>query len=266
MSQITAQQLFYDAYSEAGLIVLEQTQLNPDQVAEAQQIYNRMVDAFQLDGRMVSHTARLLFPITPSKGIYSVGPNGDWDPAQGVSLAGAVGQIPSNYPVRIERASAVVTTEPLYLGPPEYEMHSLSIDEYQSWILKQQTSNWPWCYYYEPAYQNSNGLGIIHLLYVPTDADQIALYLEETLAQIDATQDALIWLRPGYYDMISSNMAIRIAARHPKDAVVADSTRELARSSLSLVRMANNRPLAKTNDMAQSSGRMSNIYTGNRYR
>jgi hypothetical protein len=266
MSSITAQQLFYDSYADAGLIILEQTQLNPDQVAECQQLYNRMIDSWQLDGWMCSHVARLLFPLTPSKGIYTVGPNGDFDPAQGTTLAGVVGQIGSNYPVRIERASAVVTTEPNFLGPPEYPIHMMSIDEYQAWILKQQTSNWPWCAYYEPAFQASGGVGILHLLYVPTDADQIALYLEETLTQIDATQDALLNFRPGYYDLIASNMAIRIAARHPKTAVVADSTKELARSSMSLVKMANHRPLARGNDFAPERDRISTIFTGNRFR
>jgi len=265
MSTITVQQLFYDAYADAGLIAFEQTGLNPDQVAECQQIYNRFIDSLQLDGMTCSHVARLLFPITPSKGIYTVGPNGDWDPAQGTTLAGVAGQIASNYPVRIERASAVVTTEPNFLGPPEYPMRMLSIDEYQSWILKQQTSNWPWCAYYEPAFQSSGGLGILHLLYVPTDADQVALYLEETLAQIDATQDAPVMFRPGYYDMIASNMAVRIAARHPDKANLSDITRELARSSLSLVRMANNRPLSRANDMANRWGDRRNVYSGNRY-
>lgn len=266
MSSITVQQLFYDSYADAGLIILEQTQLTPDQVVECQQLYNRMIDTWQLDGWMTSHVARLLFPLTPSKGIYTVGPNGDFDPGQGTTLAGVVGQIPSNYPVRIERASAVVTTEPNYLGPPEYPIRMLSIDEYQDWILKQQTSNWPWCAWYEPAFNNSNGLGILHLLYVPTDANQIALYLEETLAQIDATQDATLDFRPGYYDLIASNMAIRIAARHPKTAMVADSTKELARSSMSLVRMANHRPLSRNNDFRPGHGGQYSVYTGNRYR
>lgn len=265
MSAITAQQLFYDAYADAGLILLEQTGLNPDQVTECQQLYNRMVDAWQLDGQMISHVARLLFSIIPGKGIYTVGPSGDFDPANGTTLAGAAGQIASNYPVRIERASAVVTTEPNYLGPPEYPIHMLTVDEYQDWILKQQTANWPWCAWYEPAFQASGGLGILHLLYVPTDANQIALYLEETLARIDATQDVLIQLRPGYYDLIASNLAVRIAARHPKTAQISDFTVQLARSSMSLVRMANDRPLSRDNDMAPRTGAF-NVYTGNRYR
>jgi hypothetical protein len=260
MSSITVAQLFYDSYADAGMIQLEQTGLNPDQIAEAQQLYNRMIDAFQLDGMICSHVARLLFPITPSVGIYTVGPNGDFDPVNGISAAGPAGQIASNYPVRIERAGAVVTTNSGASGPPEFPMRPLTTDEYQLWILKQQTSNWPWCYYYEPAFP----LGILYLLYMPTDANQVALYLEQTLAQIDATEDALLQFRPGYYDMIASNLAVRIAARHPDRAKLSDSTRELARSSLSLVRMANDRPLSRSNDMSAHSGRQS-VYTGNRY-
>jgi hypothetical protein len=268
MSSITVQRLFYDAYSDAGLIQLEQTNLTLDQVEECQQLFNRMIDSWQLDGWMCSHVARLQFPLYPHAGppgIYTVGPNGDFDPAEGTTLAGVVGQIASNYPVRIERAGAIVTTQPNYQGPPEFHIHMLSLDEYQSWILKQQTSNWPWFAYYEPAFQASGGVGILHLLYVPSDANFIALYLEETLAQIDATQDQLLAFRPGYYDLIASNMAIRIAARHPKTAVLADSTKELARSSMSLVRMANHRPLSRGNDFKGSGGSRSNIYSGNRY-
>jgi hypothetical protein len=269
MSSITAQQLFYDCYADAGMIQLEQTGLNPDQVAECQQLFNRMIDSWQLDGWMCSHVARLLFPLLPyggPAGIYTVGPNGDFDPAQGTTLAGVVGQIASNYPVRIERAGAVVTTQPNYQGPPEFPIRMLSLDEYQDWILKQQTSNWPWCAWYEPAFENSGGLGILHLLYVPTDGNYIALYLEETLAQIDATQDQTLQFRPGYYDLIASNMAVRIAARHPKTAVLADSTKELARSSMSLVRMANHRPTSRGNDFTGGGDRTrSSIYSGNRY-
>lgn len=267
MASITIQQLFYDAYAYAGLIQTEQTQLNDDQVAECQQIYNGMIDSFQLDGRMISHVARLLFPITPSKGIYSVGPGGDWDPQNGVSDAGPVGQIPTNYPVRIQQASAVVTTNQNGGGgPPEYPMQQLSLQDYQLWVLKQQSSNWPWCYYYEPAF--NMGLALIYLLYIPTDSNFVALYLEETLAQIQATQDAILSFRPGYYEMITSNMAKRIAMRYPDRAKISPMTLELARETLSSVRQANYRPLSRNNDMARMDERGNSypsILSGNRY-
>lgn len=260
MAFITIQQLFYDAYADAGLIQLEQTGLNPDQIAECQQLYNRMIDSFQLDGLMTSHVARLTFPLVPDKGIYTVGPNGDFDPVNGISLAGPAGQIASNYPCRLERVSAVITVDPFQSGPPEYPMRALTVDDYQMWILKQQTTNWPWCFFYEPAFP----LGILNLLYVPSDANYVALYIEETLAQIDATQDATVAFRPMYYDCICSNLAVRIAGR--KNKQLSPDIRELARSTLSMIKQANLRPLSRTNDMTRSLRPGGNtVLSGNRY-
>src|SRR5271170_1414815 len=105
---ITISQLFYDAYRDAKLVLFEQTGLNPDQVEEARTQFNRLADSFQLDGGTVSHVARLLFPITSGQGDYTVGVNGQWDPGSPISASSA---IDSNYPVRIERASVVLTTQ-----------------------------------------------------------------------------------------------------------------------------------------------------------
>lgn len=262
MAAITIQQLFYDSYADAGRIPVEQTNLNPDQIAECQQVYNRMIDSWQLDGQMVSHVARLTFPITPNKGIYTVGPNGDLDPVLGISAAGVAGQIPTNYPVRIDRASMVITENPSQGGPPEYPMRQLTEQEYQWWTIKGMNASWSWCYYYESAFNSSNGLGILYLLYIPDQSNVLALYLEETLAQIDATQDAILYFRPGYYDAISANLAVRLAGRRGQ---VSDIIRELARSSLSLVKRENYRPLSRCNDMTTNNDRRSNIYQGNRW-
>lgn len=260
---ITIDQLFYGAYREAGLVELEQTQLSPDQTEEARQVFNKYVDALQLDGNTISHVARLLFDIVPNQGDYTLGPGGDWDPGAGVATAGPAGQIASNYPVRLERASVVLTSLPGASGPPEHPLRMLTIDEWQEWRLKQQSTNWPWCAYYEPAYSQASPLAIVHLLYVPTDSNQVALYLEETIAQIEATGDALLDFRPGYQDMIESNLARRIGSRTPGWQEPSHLA-ELVRSSTNLVKMANHRPLKRDNDMSRRGGR-SNVYAGNRY-
>jgi len=245
---LTIDALFYGAYRDAGLVRLEQTGLNADQTEEGRQVYNRMVDAWTLDGLTVSHVARLLFPITPGKGDYSLGANGDWDPAT-LGLPG--------YPVRVERASMVLTTQ---TPQPEYKIFPLTIDQWQDWTLKTQSTNWPRRYFYEPSFP----LAIFHLVYVPTDANAVALYLEEQIPMIAATGDALLSFRPGYEDAITSNLAVRIAARTP-GSNISPMIVELARSSLSLIKMANNRPLRRENDMGRVGPRRSDILNGNRY-
>lgn len=238
---LTIDQLFYGAYRDAGLVLLEQTGLNPDQTEEARQIYNRMADAWALDGLTISHVARTLFPITPSVGDYTVGPSGDWD---------------TPYPTRVERASVILTNQSPSVERP---LIPLTLGEWQEWRLKQQTTNWPLWFFYEPSFP----LGIMHLLFVPTDGNQIALYLEEKLIRIDATGDTLLSFRDGYEDAITSNLAVRIASRTPGSNISAD-VKELARSSLHLVKMANNRPLKRSSDMEKRGGR-SNVYAGSRY-
>lgn len=253
---ITVGQLFYDAYRDAQLVALEQSVLNADQVEECRTQFNRLVDSLQLDGGMISHVARLVFNIIPGKGDYTVGPSGDLDPGVPVSASSAIA---SNYPVRIERASILITSipTPAQAGPPELPLIPLTIDEWQSWVYKQQTTTYSRNFFYEPSYP----LGVFHLLYVPTETDQLVLYLEETLAQINATGDETLDFRPGYQDMLTSNLAMRVGMRRP-GWQPPPQLAELARSSMAIIRMANTRPLSRTSDFQSTSRFRSNIYTG----
>ncbi len=200
-----------------------------------------MVDGWRADGLTISHVARLLFNIIPSKGDYTIGLSGDFD---------------TPWPDRVERAGMVLTSE---TPNPEYPIFPLSIDEWKEWTLKTQSTNWPRVYFYERSYP----LGILHLLYVPTDANQIALYLEEALLPISATGDTLLDFPPGYQEAIESNLAVRIAAKSP-GSNIQEFTVELSRSSLMLIKNANNRPLKRGHDFERGPYR-TNVYVGNRY-
>lgn len=240
---ITVDRLFYGAHRSARLVTLEQTILNPDQTEEARQTYNSMVDGWRADGATISHIAREIFDINPAQADYSIGPNGDWD---------------TEWPDRIERAGILVTQNGNPV--PEYPMHVLTIDEYQLWTLKTQETNWPWCLWYE---RSGPPLGTVHLLYVPTDGNQVALYLEQFLLPIDATGDTTIEFPPGYQEAIESNLAVRLAARTP-GAQLAPGMEEIARTSFMRIKNANNRPLARVSDFQHGSYR-SSVYNGNRY-
>lgn len=241
----TPDALFYGAYADAGLIEIEQTGLAPNQTEEARQLYNRMMDAYNANGLTISHVARTLFPINPSQGDYTIGPNGDWPTPM--------------YQRGIERMSVILTAQ---APSPEYPLFPMTIDDWQEWRLKGQVNNWARCFYYEPA---GPPLGIIHLLYVPTDGNQVAIYLEQLHIPIDATGDQELEFQYGLQEVIETNLAVRIAARHPKEAHLSEDTRRLAKSSLELIENNNNRPLKRTTDLSSGRGR-SNVYQGNRYR
>lgn len=241
MSGITVDQLNIAAYAYAGLSPFEQVGLNADQTETCRQTYNAMVNAWKADGLTVWHIARTLFPLTPNQGDYTIGDGGDFD---------------TPWPERVERAGIVLTEQ---TPQPEYPLYQLTVDEYQEWVLKGQSTNWPFRYWYERSYP----LGIIHFLYIPTDSNQVALYLEEFLLPIDATGDSIVDWPPGYQEAIETNMAIRLAMKIP-GANISNDTKVLARSSLALVKNANNRPLVRESDLGRQGGR-SSVYAGNRY-
>ena len=279
VSGITIAQLFYDAYRDAGVEMLTQSGLSPDQTEEARTQFNRTVDSMQLDSTMVSHVARLQFQLIQNKGDYTVGPGGDWDPGNPVSASSPgfnypSASIASNYPVRIERASILLTSQftgtnfpgppplppPSGPGPAEYPLFKMSEQEWQGWTLKNQTTNFPRAYYYEQSYP----LGVFHLLYVPYDTDTCVLYIEETLAQIDSDSDAILYFRPGYQDLLTTKLAIKIA-RRTSGIQVTPELMSAEREAEELVRTNNHRPLKKMSDANPRIPFRSNIYIGNRY-
>jgi hypothetical protein len=270
---ITIAQLFYGAFRDAGIVKVDQTILSGDQNEECRQVYNRFVDQLAADGFTVSHVARVLFNIIPNQGDYLIGPGGDFD----VTPA----------PNQIERASILLTaTSPT--TPPEYTLSPLTIDEWQQWTLKTQVTNFSRRFYYErpgsipPTGQSLNSvppnpggiptlgggnpglMGILHLLYVPNAANQVVLYLEQPLSQIDAMGDAQLFYPAGYQMMIESNLAVQLAARYPNEQQLSQDTRANAIKSLALIKMNNDRPLQRSCDWVAGQ-RRSNVYDGNRY-
>ena len=165
------------------------------------------------------------------------------------------------WPVQIERASIVISTEPTSAGPPEYPLFPMTIDEWQSWILKQQVTNWPRRYYWEPAYP----LGMLHLLYVPVDGNQIALYLEQNLQALGTTGDSLLDFRPGFQYFIECNLAVRLAANDQERRSVSPFTASEAIRTLREIQANNSRPLMRISDAQSGTRWRSNVYVGNRY-
>lgn len=243
MSQITIDRLFYGAYRDARVpnTPLEQTGLSPDQVEEARQLYNRMVDAWDADGLMIKHKSRTLFTLTAGQGDYTVGPSGDFD---------------CDWQERIDKASIVLAVSD---PSPEYPIWPLSEQEWQRWTLKTQQADWSRRYYYEKDYP----LGIMHLLYVPSQVNQIALYIEHRYIRIDATGDTILDFPPNYQEMIETNLAVNLAAR-TEGSQISPLTVEKAYSSRLRTMDNNRRPLKRENDLAARTQRTS-VFDGNRY-
>lgn len=246
---VTAFQVFYAAYKNAGGVLLEQTGLNVDQQEEARQAYNGMVDTWRADGFTVSHVERVLFPTVASQGIYTIGPGGDWNDV---------------WPDRIDRAGIVITNGSGAL-PAEYPLYPLTVQLFAEWIVKDQQTSYPAAYFYERSFP----LGKVHLLYIPNTVNNVALYLERPLSQIAVNADystVSLDYQPGYQEALENNLAVRIAERNPKTTNITQSLINRARFGLQLLKTVNNRPLTKARDiMPAGYGGRASIYNGNRW-
>jgi hypothetical protein len=241
---ITQDDLFYGAHRDAGLILLPGTGLNAEQTEEARKVFNRLVDSLRMDGLKCWRVSRVLFPLVSKQGSYGIGPDGDW--------------VVTRAPVNIQRGSVIVTSTTPTI---EYPMEKLSEQEYQEWRLKDLSTSWPAAFYYErPMYDGSSGQldGTVHLMFVPGEANQAALYLEESISPIDATGNSILEFPVGYQEVIETNMAKTLAARDPRSKI-SPLTIEAANKSMRAIKIANFRPRQMesdypTNDVRQHDG------------
>lgn len=245
---ITIRELFYGAYREVQLIENEQDQLGPDQEEECRQVYNRWTDQLRANGTTVYHIERTLFPLTAGIGAYTIGPGGTWNTV---------------WPERLERASLILA------DGTEYALWPLTDDEWQLWVNKAQTSSQPRRFHYEKDFP----LGIFHMLYVPSAAIQVALYLEEqplvpiTRAAGPAYDYSAVQFEypPSYQALVEFGLALQVGGRNPR-AKISNDLRQRAKEAMDLIVNANNRPLARSTGLFSSSGNgRSDVMSGNRW-
>lgn len=230
---LTIDELFYGAYRDAGLILLEGTGIDQDQTEEARRVFNRLVDSDRNQGLKAWRVSRVPFDIVSGQDSYQIGPSGDWPR--------------TNAPVRIGRASLIVTnTTPT----PEYEMEQLTEQQYQLWRLKGLSTSWPSAYYYErPMFDGSQTQlnGTVHLLFVPSETNQVVLYIEESISPLSATGDALLEFPEGYQTYYETNMAKTLAARNPRSKI-SQLTLDEARRSARMIKIQNFRSVSMDSD------------------
>ncbi len=242
----TAKRLFYSASKYAGITTGTLTGLDQDEEEDLRQTYNSMIDSWRGDGLTVSHVGRYEFPLVANQGDYTIGPGGNFDRV---------------WPERMERAGIIVDDD------AEYPIYPLTLEEWSLWRQKKQASNWPRRYFWERAFP----LGILHLLYIPSDTSKVALYLEDPISQIvkpggtPPDYDAVtLDYAPGYQLACESNLGMLYAAANSSRAKPTAEARRIAKASLDLLKTNNNRPLCRTTDLAATTNR-SNIYNGNRW-
>jgi hypothetical protein len=201
---ILVEDLLYVALRIAGVLGVAGRGAGPEQITDAFNALNSWVDSLNIERLMIRVVARLVVDIISNKADYQVGPTAvppDWN-------------VPW-YPSRIEAASLIYNSVDTAL-PLEIPMDQLNTQQWQGTPIKSITSTIPQFYYYEPYFGNSTGLGqgagICHLYPVPQIANQVALYLWQTLSQFSTTSDSVI-APPGYLRFLQYGLAMELDAR-----------------------------------------------------
>jgi hypothetical protein len=191
----------------------------PEIITESLAALNAMIDSWNTERLVVPALLRNVFTLTAGDQDYTIGPSGDF--------------MVNERPSRIEKAGLIDTNNPSQ--PIELPMEILTIEQWQALPVKSVESTIPAKLYYDQGL--SIGSGTIYLWPLPTTANQIALYLWQTLLQFQTVEDPFA-MYPGYLRAIQYNLALELAPRHI-NAVVSPLVLDTAVKSKAAIKALN---------------------------
>jgi len=208
--------------------------LPADQLKDALEAFNQMVDSWNTEKLIIWVLARNTFTLTIGTNPHEIGP--------GVASPG----LDAPRPNRIEQTQAWITGGTL--GTVERELEVLTLQQWASERLPDNSSI-PSELYYEALFPT----GKIWFDVKPDAAYTLILYLEQMLSQVfsDGTTTELS-LPPGYADALCHNLAIRLAPEYGKAAPV-----EVINSAVegkASIKRANRKPLFLNGDPQLQAG------------
>lgn len=201
-TQLTTAKIIYAAYRIAGILRGPQRGLSPPEIQEGLECFNALIDAWNAQRYIVLSISPQLFPLTPNKQVYVIGPTanpltGDWLSAR---------------PPKIEDASLISLQNPAQ--PLEIPLQVLTYDQWQLVALKSTPSTYPQAIFYDAAQQwlpNAR----ISIWPVPLLNYQIALYAWTQMAQ-SVNGATVLFLAPGYQQALQYELAVELCPRWSK--------------------------------------------------
>lgn len=201
----TVRELLTDSLQLLNIVAVGES-VSPEQMNSALRTANDMLSIWTLKSTLVFHMPRMIFPLTPNKGVYTLGPGGDWDMPRPDKVDSAAFR---------ESASGQLLERPVFLQTDL---------EYRSLHRRQTQSTWVTLMYLDDAYPLINA----SLYPVPTTAAEIILYPWEPLTKF-SNLDMEIEYPTGYEAAIKYNLAIWIAPAY--EITVSREITEVARVS-----------------------------------
>ncbi len=210
VSQTTVNDICYAAFRIAGILLRPGRGNSSTELVEAVNVLNAMLDDWNTQRLMIWAIQEFTQLMVPGQQTYYIG-------------SGAP-DFNTPRPSHIERASTI------YLQPPaaalELPIDVLTEGGWQSIPQKQVLSPIPLQLWYNPTIP----FGTIDLWPIPSIANDLKLYLWQTMGGYVSTGDA-IFLPPGYVRALQYNLAVELAVRWQARSNISAKALEIADTS-----------------------------------
>ena len=184
---------------------------SPSERVDALFILNAMLDSWSTDDLNAYCELIQSFPITPGQSVYTLGVGGAWNGAR---------------PVKIDKATLVVLTNPVQ--PLRLNLDVYNDYQWQSINLQSTASTLAQRIYFAPTFP----LATVKLWPVPTEGDAVEISSSQMISNGFTSGTDAFNAPPGYLDAVRYQLAIRLAMEWDKplkDGVVALASEALAK-------------------------------------
>lgn len=213
----TALDLITNSLLDLGVLADEETPTASMAVGALRKL-NNMIDAWNIENLMVYGGIQNVFPLTPNKGVYTLGIGGDFN-------------IPRPNSINEITIRDVIQQQ-------DFPIEIYNESQYASIGLKQQTSNLPLGVYVDSLYPLNN----VYLWPIPSTS-QYSLVMWTNGIIDNFNLDDVIALAPGYKRALESNLCIELSASYGKEVtpsiarIAEDSKAKLKAQNLQLNRL-----------------------------
>jgi hypothetical protein len=202
-------------------VLSEGETMSSKQAADGLDTLNSLVDAWAADRLMIYQQTRTQFTIVANTATYTVGSGGDVNIVR---------------PVYVDHINYIVDTT---VTPNlEIQMQPLTDDAWAKVPIKDLTSVYPTCWYWNPTFDTSRAT--LTLWPVPTASNLGgAIYYQGPAIAEFASLDTVILMPPGYRRMMITNLAAELVSEYGINPQTVPTLLQQASVSLATVKRAN---------------------------
>lgn len=166
---------------------------SPSERVDALFILNAMLESWGLDDLNCYCELIQSFPLVGGQGTYTIGPGGDFNTTR---------------PIRIDKATLVVLTNPA--SPLRIDMELIDAEQWQLISLQSTPSTLPTKLFYNPTF-TGQGCGFIGIWPVNTGPNNVEISSSQALSSGFTDGATVFSAPPGYLDAVRYNLAVRLA-------------------------------------------------------